>query len=120
MRGHEPLIAMRLRGLKPASCWLTDVDAAGLCREWQNWAESRAKPLVLVEPGENLQRLDLRFLVGLDVFVDMVEPDRMRAVVEACDAAGAHRVVGMSSHPSRHPTADDLVMVDTRGPYNHG
>jgi len=120
MRGHEPLIAMRLRGRKPASVWVWDRDDFGMSKAWHQRAESQAKPLVLIEPAENLQRLDLRFAVGLTVFIDTEQPERMQAMVDAFHAAGAHRVVGISSRPSSHPTSEDLVMVDTRGAYNHG
>jgi hypothetical protein len=119
MRGHEPLVAMRLRGRKPEACWIVESDGLGITRDWQQWDASEASPHVLIEPGDQLQRLDLRFVVGLDVFLDFDDFDRMAAVCEACKLAGAARVVGMTT-AGKFPDADALRMVDTHGIFCHG
>jgi hypothetical protein len=119
MRGHEPIVAQRLRGRKPASCWVVDSDGLGITRDWQQWDVSAATPHVLIEPGEQLQRLDLRFVVGLDVFLDFDDFDRMVAVSEACKRAGAARVVGMSGS-GKFPSAETLRMIDTHEVFCHG
>ena len=119
MRGHLPLVAMRRRGFKPDCCWLTDLDVLELYRDWH--LARNGTPWVLIEPGESLERLDLRFLVGLQVFVSIDDPERMRAVVEACRTAGAARAIGFATLPEGGKGADGLAMADTAGVYElHG
>jgi hypothetical protein len=102
MRGHEALVDMRRRGVRPAAVWLTDIPpprllAGGSQRQWwlcspnPEWAE------VYVEPSDSVLRADLRFLIGMPVHVQMAEEQRMRQFVDAAKYAGALAVYG-SSH----------------------
>ncbi len=101
MRGHEALVDMRRRGVRPAAVWLTDIPpprllTGGAQRQW--WA--CAAPLaaeVYVEPGDAAARSDLRFVIGMPVHVQMADEHRMRAFVDAAREAGALAVYG-SSH----------------------
>lgn len=100
MRGHEPIIAMRRRGVRPASVWLTDAPppkplADGTRLDW--WAFGKILPAeVSIEPGDHPLRTDLRFVVGLRVHVMLDDPERMHAFVQACRDAGAAQVFGAS------------------------
>jgi len=101
MRGHERLVALRRRGIRPPSVWLVDSPppqplADGTRLDW--WAFTKPQPVeVSIDAADSPQRADLRFVVGLTVHVTIAEPQRMRAWVKACSDAGAARVFG-SSH----------------------
>lgn len=91
MRGHEPLIALRRRGLRPA---LVDIDLEPCpWRNWSTWPEWTTVPQIEVQPGDSIQLLDLRFLVGLTVQVSGFNGPRVLALADACKAAGAARVL---------------------------
>ena len=91
MTGHEPLIRMRLKGWKPAH---VSLHSRPWAYPWWRDQDLLAFPDVGVHPDEDVARLDLRFVVGLPVFVRQDDPDRMRRLVLACEAAGASRVFG--------------------------
>jgi hypothetical protein len=79
MRGHQPLIAMRLKHRKPT---FVSVDV-GVNPKWlcDHWHEQGLQPHLLIEPSDPIDRLDLRFLVGL-------------SLVHICVNAGVDRVIG--------------------------
>lgn len=100
MRGHEPLIAMRRRGLRPQAVWLVD-DApekplhCGTRLDW--WAFRDPQPAqVCIDPSDSPVRADLRFVLGLPVHVLMADQQRMRDFAEAAQRAGAASVFGAS------------------------
>lgn len=114
MRGHEPLIAMRRRGVRPnGMVCLSDHPqpkplSCGSRVDW--WAGGQCKHAdITIEATDHPARADLRFVVGMDVSVSLPEPDRMRAFVRACRDAGARRVIG-ASYAIDH--RGDLVEVD--------
>lgn len=91
MRGHEPLIALRRRGLRPA---LVDIDLEPCpWRNWSTWPEWTTVPQIEVQPGDSIRLLDLRFLVGLTVQVSGYDGPRVWVLADACKAAGAARVL---------------------------
>lgn len=107
MRGHEPLIALRRRGLKPA---LVDIDLEPCpWRNWSTWPEWTTVPQIEVQPTDSIQLLDLRFLVGLTVQVSGFDGPRVWAMFEACRAAGAARVLAFAQVAS----ADGLTARTT-------
>lgn len=115
MRGHEALIAMRHKRRKPAICFIeTDFDRLDQASEW--YRESPATAYVLVEAKDSLATLDLYFLVGMLVQVDGSDVHRVRAVVEAAEAAKAYRVLGAVRTAAgvvwSHDTAGVLTYVD--------
>jgi hypothetical protein len=92
MRGHEPLIALRRRGLKPG---LVNIDLEpSPWRDWADWPEWTAVPQIEVLPSDSIRLLDLRFLVGLHVMLGGFDGARVWAMFDACKAAGAARVLG--------------------------
>jgi hypothetical protein len=80
MRGHHPLLFMRRGGYRPAVLWV-DVGVDRLeC--WRDWAvECPHHAHVEIACTDDPSTLDLRFAVGLDVFVTQLPPaSRQRAI----------------------------------------
>jgi hypothetical protein len=95
MRGHQPLIAMRLKHRKPT---FVSVDV-GVNPKWlcDHWHEQGLQPHLLIEPSDPIDRLDLRFLVGLSLVHISGHVDdeaRVRKAYDACVNAGVDRVIG--------------------------
>lgn len=119
MRGHEAVIAMRQRGRVPAAIRLHvggDLPAS----LWREWPDFTSTAQVHIPDEDNVRRLDLRFVVGLLVWVDgWAGAERVEAVETAVKAAGASRVLtvvfgpidGMPSHPMNF---EAQAMRDTR------
>lgn len=92
MRGHEPIVAMRRRGKKPAMVFIDAFETASQC--WREWpARDLSMPQVEVSEHEALSGLDLRFVVGLRVFVMGHDERRVESIKSLCLEAGAARVV---------------------------
>ena len=109
MRGAEQLIAMRLQHRKPAMVDIeTERDPQRWCDTWR--ADGFANAQLLIEPAENVQRMDLRCVVGLVVEVQGSDAGRVLAIAEACKAAGARRVISAVFGPR-----DALVLDDSDG-----
>lgn len=87
MRGHEKLVEMRKAGKRPVIVFLNDF----ICPT--NWFETGDKHVTVSVVGEPLHRVDLRFLVGLTVSATSYDEDRAKALMQACQRAGA-AVVG--------------------------
>lgn len=89
MRGHDELIAMRMRHHIPAAVVVSAFRGSG-----QSLGFDGTTLEVEIPPGDRLQRLDLRFMVGLPVFVVPGTDDEGWAhdVASACVLAGAARV----------------------------
>lgn len=120
MIGHEPLIAMRRQGLKPDRAVIETDWGRG--RERQCAAEWPANcprsAWIFVEPTDSPRRIDLRFLVGMLVFVDGYDRDRLMAVFDACQRANAARVIAhhCRPNPDRYEHAHELLeILDTEG-----
>lgn len=87
MRGHEKLIALRCAGKRPAIVFLNDY----LCQT--DWFETGERHVTVSVAGDAIHRLDLRFLVGLTVSAGSYDEARAKALLQACQQAGA-AVVG--------------------------
>ena len=93
MRGHQPLVAMRLRGVRPP---LARVETDPMpWADWADWPAWSDVPMVEVEPRDALHRLDLRCFVAMPVAVGGRDSQRVAAVFTALQAAGASRVIAM-------------------------
>lgn len=91
MRGHEPLVAMRKAGRTVPRVNLLDVP---LHRDlWAWWEYTTDYADVRIEPDDNPKRLDMRFVVGLDVWVHGRDRDRLAALYRAAKECAAKRVV---------------------------
>jgi hypothetical protein len=82
--GHQHVIDQRKRGLAPAFVVL---NCTRICPQWG--VDQFGSPWVNVDPSENADRLDLRFLNGLEVGVFTDSAERREALHNACRKAGA-------------------------------
>lgn len=114
MRGHEPLIALRRRGQAPASVWFNVGPADAMWRDWHVGSISGAAR-IWVQPADSVPLLDLRFVVGLQCWVDGNDARRVLQLHEACVQAKASRVLtAVHGRDSRgQPTV--VRMLDTAG-----
>jgi len=108
MRGHESIIALRRQGLRPKSLdiW-AGVDAT---EGWKHWPAAGAHAEVEIHDDEQLSGLDLRFTVGMLVFVSGQCPFRVAAIHAGCLRAGARRVVSAAvQFDAQRPLAPGVV-----------
>lgn len=100
MRGHQHLIALRMRGLVPSDgvrISTDDKDADWPAQHRKLYARLGCMPSVVelqIGMDDDLDLLDLRPLVGLFVTVEGMLSRRVRQVGRAAIAAGAKRVIG--------------------------
>jgi hypothetical protein len=92
MRGHDQLLSLRRRGLKPGLVMI-DMEPDPW-RDWADWHEWTVIPQIEVSPSDSIRLLDLRCLVGLRVMLSGFDGGRVWAMFDACKAAGASRVLG--------------------------
>lgn len=85
MRGHEPILAMRRKGQRPAVVFLNDFP----CNT--DWTQFGDHATVCVA-GDNPELADLRFLIRLDVSICSRDECRARGFMEAAKRAGAATV----------------------------
>ena len=85
MKGHEGIIKMREQGLAPVMICLDDFRFPSPLTDWEEYG---AQPTVCVHK-EPIERLDLRFLVGMKVSVTSYSEDRAKRLLNACKDAGA-------------------------------
>lgn len=114
MRYLDTLVDMRRRGIKPARVDLCDLPLPPDMHR----ALRRLKPEVvfaIVEPFDNVARLDLRSLVGCEVWVSAGTEARMREVFAAAQDHGASRVVGTFCPFDTHGQAHCSLILDTAG-----
>ena len=116
MRGHEPLLAMRRRGMRPQHVTFTAGPPMPGAGHWSRVPELLPFAEVSVEDRDNPDALDLRFVVGLPVVVDIGhDVGRMRRLVLACEAAGARRVYGFATREIGYERHETLAAVCTAG-----
>ena len=95
MKGHQHLIALRRRGVVPASVCLNDFPVADWV--WRDWHHPicsgvRLHADIAIHPDDNPARLDLRFCIGMMVHVVSLEYGRAMRFAKAALEAGARRV----------------------------
>lgn len=114
MRGQEHLIAMRRGHRVPAEGVGIEVTPdRGMWPRSQEEADG-SRVRLTVDPGESVDRLDLRCVVGLEVvvFAYSCEPCEraVRALCAACVAAGAKVVIGLQFRDSEEPV-DPIIFT---------
>ncbi len=116
MRGAEYVIAMRIKGYKPRSVWVEMLPM-------NSFAKTLIRPGIRndmdihLEPRdiEAANRLDLRCLTGLHVYVNGPNDDTTQAVADACIKAGAVKVIASFFDLTRRER-DWLVKMSTTTP----
>jgi hypothetical protein len=93
MRGHDELIAMRIRGDHPQAVNICDFPVK------LDWAEFGSCPTVCVNDDFVID-LDLRFVFGMIVHIDGHDEARADAIMQKCIEAEA-RIVSRSCYPKR-------------------
>lgn len=94
MIGHQPIVAMRMRGVKPVHVWLDMEREGAFTRSWHRFIPDCAQ--VFVEPKDRVPQLDLRFLVGLSVTLWAGEWSERYG--ELIDAVKAQNPLNFSAH----------------------
>lgn len=113
MRGHEALIALRLRGKALPVSIGTDDGGNYLTARWRDMGMGTA--FVSIAPEDRLSSLDLRFVVGLEVWIDGRERRRVNEVFDAVVAAGASRVLGATMASRPNGESEVAAMRDSKG-----
>lgn len=94
MRGHIPILKMRLQRKRPSIVFFGDFEEP-TSKDWhdpgakygETWKPDHAT--VQVEPTDRIGSLDLRFLAGCRVSITGTTEQRAKAMFEACKRAGA-------------------------------
>lgn len=94
MRGHTPILKMRLQRKRPSIVFMDDMNNP-IANDWhdpgagygQKWEPDHAT--VQIEAKDSIDRLDLRFLSGCRVSITGTTEQRAKAMFEACKRAGA-------------------------------
>jgi len=92
MRGHEALVAMRMRGAVPLSVDVIDGEPSAAAKAWVT--EFPRFAVLAVQPGEPLHSLDLRCLVGLPVQVSSSNRDRLGQLLRRVREEQPARLIG--------------------------
>lgn len=81
-RGALPLIAMRMEGQRPsAPIWINVGDFQE--PDWHRWNDTCHSPELVIRPEDAIDRIDLRCLTGLSVFLFFSEwTDQVGSLLE--------------------------------------
>ena len=81
MKGAEQLMKLRLEGYKPeiVQVWVGDRDFL-MTSEWPKYSDTMQYPYIDVEDKDNLDLIDFRFVVGLNVILSGDNGDRLLEV----------------------------------------
>ena len=90
MKGHDGIIAMRMKGYKPRAVFINDYP----CKT--DWEEFGEIPTVCVS-GDNLITLDLRYTVGLQVHISSDSEKRAKTLLELCKKHSATTVIAVAN-----------------------
>lgn len=101
MRGHDAIVALRLKGKKPAIVFVNDYP----CDE-HDWA-SHGDHATVCTHGDAIELLDLRFLVGCMVSISSTREERAKALFEAARKAGADVVGACHVDPTKREFEQD-------------
>ncbi|MBV8501949.1 MAG: hypothetical protein JO006_09540 [Paucibacter sp.] len=116
IRGHQPLIAMRMRGLRPDGVHITaGIDHGKGWRDWPQgspWGTNASLEVRDDEPTSSLAPA-FRCLVGLTVFVLGAAESRVDAIAEAAREAGAASVYAMTFSDRHEPIAARFYTPET-------
>lgn len=100
MRGHEAIIALRLKGKKPGFVFLNDWDCE------TNWTEHGDHATVCIATDDP-DTADLRFLKDLRVSISSHSESRAKAFFARCIENEVEAVAAMHVKPEQKPWAQD-------------
>lgn len=83
MRGHDTIIALRRRGIMPSIVFINDYPCD------VDWFKFNDHAKVEILPTEAVDRLDMRFVIGMTVSISSENLERAQAISQACKSAGA-------------------------------
>lgn len=126
MRGHEPIVEMRRRGLTPESVLFTVWPQRSVLRlSWgtYEWPAFTSQAQVDVHPNDPIGRIDLRFAVGLFCWVHGRDRVKVQSLAKRLAEAGAQRVMwflfgeiqGGRPTPNGQIDSDVIAMGDSEG-----
>lgn len=100
MRGHIELLKLRMEGLKPRGLWVCyGHDPLKGWNTWSKAGDTLPYPEIEILPIENINQLDLRFAVGLNVHISSKEHlAKLKKIHSAFVAAKANGVYVYSHH----------------------
>ena len=105
MRGHEPLLSLRRKGLKPSMVFIDLFEDSD--NSWRDWPNNDPRhPQIEVSDDDSIAGLDFRFVVGLTVMVTGHDKPRVHAIRGVCIDAGAKRVVAAFIDDDKVQTTD--------------
>ena len=108
MYGHLPIIKMRQQGTKPKAIFVNDFH----CKTAIDWSDPGRKygeqwnpdnPTVSVA-GDEIRKLDLRFLVGVTVHISSPSEQRAKELFSRAIEMGAHTVGACHSIVDARPS----------------
>ena len=121
MTGHEPILEMRLAGVRPSSVSIDDFKNP-IAKDWHNPGAKYGEvwepdsPSVQIDPTDRIEALDLRFLVGVAALVSGSTESRAKALSSACKRAGASMVIASHSFPvNEHRSETGWMEVWNKG-----
>lgn len=92
MKGHQPLIDMRMAGSIPSCVWIdTDEDKLESWRYWPAMDNRRAS--VQLDPTD--KHPDMRYVIGLPCYIQGTDSKAVFKARDACIEAKAARVIAM-------------------------
>lgn len=102
MKGHEPLISMRLNGQTPPAVYIED-HYSYTHKDWHLFGEL---PCVNIE-NDPLSAIDLRFTIGLIVSISSFSEDRAKALFKMAKDAKARVVTSCVLLPNKRGWQQD-------------
>lgn len=119
MHGQEKIIGMRMGGSVPDCVWI-DADEPGALHPEADWhVLNNRQAYVTTDANQRPHRLDLRFLKGLDCYIDGTDAARVNATRDACIAAGARRVVAWTMRRLGNDEFPAFRLVDVSDTEGH-
>jgi hypothetical protein len=108
MRGHEPIIKMRMQGVAPSFVFINDFPCD------TSWFDDGDHATVSVA-GDYIETLNLHYLVGLRVSISSDDLNRTKALYEACKRIGVKQVAACHTTGEHPPEGWTAIYTENRG-----
>lgn len=108
MYGHEPVLKMRINGIKPSMVFVSDKPDP-IAKDWhdpgrkygEQWKPDHA---TVCTAGDDLAGIDFRFMRGLRVSISSPTKNRAKALFSLAKEAGASVVAACHDIPGNRPS----------------